>query len=64
MWLNPPKRLIGGANQWSNIARSDFLCLQVSSRHRQHGVFRLITRRYPNYKCMYEFAIEKVIHRN
>ncbi|KAG2180284.1 hypothetical protein INT43_004073 [Umbelopsis isabellina] len=36
MWLNPPKRLIGGAKQWSNIARSDFLCLQVSSRHRQH----------------------------
>ncbi|KAI8577998.1 hypothetical protein K450DRAFT_249446 [Umbelopsis ramanniana AG] len=60
MWLNPPKRLIGGNKQWTTIAHSDNLCVQASPQGRPRSIYRLVTRRYPNYKLSESYDQETI----
>ncbi|GAB5593044.1 hypothetical protein Unana1_07944 [Umbelopsis nana] len=60
MWLNPPKRLIGGNKQWTTVAHSDNLCVQQSPQGRPRRIFRLVTRRYPNYKLAESYDEETI----
>ncbi|KAH8551069.1 hypothetical protein BGW37DRAFT_494705 [Umbelopsis sp. PMI_123] len=60
MWLNPPKRLIGGNKQWTTIDHSDNLYVQVSPHGRPRNIYRLVTRRYPNYKLAESYDQETI----